>query len=232
MKRRNEDGSLRLLIPAPTHQVEDYFKAHGLAPLPPYILNRRGDRRVDEDLSRYQTIYAKVDGSIAAPTAGLHFDDNLMQEIERSKAQVEFVTLHVGAGTFQPVRVENLDEHQMHKEYVELDQQVVDAIAETRNQGGRVIAIGTTSVRSLESAASSGTLNVYQGDTQLFIRPGFKFNVVDVMLTNFHLPESTLLMLVSAFAGYENIMRAYQHAVKQQNRFFSYGDAMWLEKRK
>jgi len=139
--------------------------------------------------------------------------------------------LHVGAGTFQPVRVENLDEHQMHKEYFELDQQVVDAVEETRSCGGRVIAIGTTSVRSLESAASSGRLQVYQGDTQLFIRPGFKFNVVDVMLTNFHLPESTLLMLVSAFAGYENIMRAYQHAVEQHYRFFSYGDAMWLDKR-
>jgi len=200
----------------------------GHMPLPPYITREDGN----DDESRYQTVYAEKTGAVAAPTAGLHFTEELMKGLSDKGVRSVFVTLHVGAGTFQPVRVHNLDEHQMHEEYVELDQQVVDAVAETRKRGGRVIAIGTTSVRSLESAASSGTLQTYQGDTRLFIRPGFRFNVVDVMLTNFHLPESTLLMLVSAFAGYENIMQAYQHAVKQQYRFFSYGDAMWIEKRK
>jgi len=199
----------------------------GHMPLPPYITREGGN----DDQSRYQTVYAEKTGAVAAPTAGLHFTDQMLEKLSDKGVRSAFVTLHVGAGTFQPVRVENLDEHQMHKEYFELDQQVVDAVEETRSCGGRVIAIGTTSVRSLESAASSGRLQVYQGDTQLFIRPGFKFNVVDVMLTNFHLPESTLLMLVSAFAGYENIMRAYQHAVEQHYRFFSYGDAMWLDKR-
>ena len=199
----------------------------GHMPLPPYITREDGN----DDQSRYQTVYAEKTGAVAAPTAGLHFTDQMLEKLSDKGVRSAFVTLHVGAGTFQPVRVENLDEHQMHKEYFELDQQVVDAVEETRSCGGRVIAIGTTSVRSLESAASSGRLQVYQGDTQLFIRPGFKFNVVDVMLTNFHLPESTLLMLVSAFAGYENIMRAYQHAVEQHYRFFSYGDAMWLDKR-
>ena len=200
----------------------------GHMPLPPYITREDGN----DDQSRYQTVYAEKTGAVAAPTAGLHFTDEMLQSLSDKGVRSVFVTLHVGAGTFQPVRVENLDEHQMHEEYVELDKQVVDAVAETRKRGGRVIAIGTTSVRSLESAAISGTLKTYEGDTQLFIRPGFQFNVVDVMLTNFHLPESTLLMLVSAFAGYENIMRAYQHAVKQHYRFFSYGDAMWIEKRK
>jgi S-adenosylmethionine:tRNA ribosyltransferase-isomerase len=199
----------------------------GHMPLPPYITRQDGN----DDQSRYQTVYAEKTGAVAAPTAGLHFTDEMLEKLNDKGVRSVFVTLHVGAGTFQPVRVDNLDEHQMHKEYVELDQVVVDAVQEIRNRGGRVIAIGTTSVRSLESAAITGTLQVYQGDTQLFIRPGFKFNVVDVMLTNFHLPESTLLMLVSAFAGYENIMQAYQHAVEQQYRFFSYGDAMWLEKR-
>lgn len=200
----------------------------GHMPLPPYITREDGN----DDLSRYQTVYAEKNGAVAAPTAGLHFTDELLKSLADKGVRSVFVTLHVGAGTFQPVRVDNLDEHQMHEEYVELDQQVVDAVAETRQLGGRVIAVGTTSVRSLESAASSGTLQTYRGDTRLFIRPGFRFNVVDVMLTNFHLPESTLLMLVSAFAGYDNIMQAYQHAVKQQYRFFSYGDAMWIEKRK
>jgi len=199
----------------------------GHMPLPPYITREDGS----DDESRYQTVYAEKTGAVAAPTAGLHFTDEMLQGLSDKGVRSVFVTLHVGAGTFQPVRVDNLDEHQMHEEYVELGQQVVDAVAETRKLGGRVIAIGTTSVRSLESAASSGTLQTYQGDTQLFIRPGFQFNVVDVMLTNFHLPESTLLMLVSAFAGYENIMQAYRHAVKHQYRFFSYGDAMWIEKR-
>ena len=199
----------------------------GHMPLPPYIT--RQDE--DDDLSRYQTVYAEKTGAVAAPTAGLHFTDEMLEKLSEKGVRKAFVTLHVGAGTFQPVRVENLDEHEMHKEYVELDQEVVDAVTDTRKRGGRVIAIGTTSVRSLESAAITGKIDTYFGDTQLFIRPGFRFNVVDVMLTNFHLPESTLMMLVSAFAGYDNIMKAYKHAVEQQYRFFSYGDAMWLEKK-
>ena len=199
----------------------------GHMPLPPYISRQDGD----DDQSRYQTVYAEKTGAVAAPTAGLHFTEDMLQLLADKGVGSTFVTLHVGAGTFQPVRVDDVDEHQMHKEYVELDQAVVDAVQETRERGGRVIAIGTTSVRSLESAAADGTLKPYQGDTQLFIRPGFQFNVVNVMLTNFHLPESTLLMLVSAFAGYENIMQAYQHAVEQQYRFFSYGDAMWLDRK-
>ena len=204
------------------------MKTVGHIPLPPYI--SRNDEQ--DDASRYQTVYADKEGAVAAPTAGLHFTDEMLNRIREKGIQTAFVTLHVGAGTFQPVRVDNLDEHEMHKEYVELDQQVVDAVAKTKSRGGRIIAVGTTSVRSLESAAhKTGKLEVFTGDTQLFIRPGFEFNVVDAMLTNFHLPESTLLMLVSAFAGYENIMQAYSHAVKERYRFFSYGDAMWLTKR-
>ncbi len=200
----------------------------GHMPLPPYIT--REDKL--DDGSRYQTVYAEKTGAVAAPTAGLHFTDEMLEKIQLKGIQTAFVTLHVGAGTFQPVRVDDLDEHEMHKEYVELGQDVVDAVQDCRSRGGRVIAVGTTSVRSLESAAlATGKLAVFSGDTQLFIRPGFHFNVVDAMLTNFHLPESTLLMLVSAFAGYENIMRAYQHAVEEHYRFFSYGDAMWLTRK-
>lgn len=199
----------------------------GHMPLPPYI--SRQDE--DTDVSRYQTVYAEKTGAVAAPTAGLHFTEDMFDKIADEGIRKVFVTLHVGAGTFQPVRSENLDEHEMHREYVEVSQEVVDAVLETREQGGRVIAIGTTSVRSLESAASTGDIQSFFGDTRLFIRPGYKFKVVDAMLTNFHLPESTLLMLVSAFAGYDNIMKAYRHAVEQQYRFFSYGDAMWLDKK-
>ena len=200
----------------------------GHIPLPPYIT--REDEQ--DDGSRYQTVYAEKTGAVAAPTAGLHFTESMLEQIRAKGVRSAYVTLHVGAGTFQPVRTDDLDEHEMHKEFVELGQDVVDAVKETREQGGRVIAIGTTSVRSLESAAqATGKLAVFSGDTQLFIRPGFRFNVVDAMLTNFHLPESTLLMLVSAFSGYENIMRAYRHAVKEHYRFFSYGDAMWLSRR-
>ncbi len=198
----------------------------GHMPLPPYI------ERSDEvsDMERYQTVYAQTPGAVAAPTAGLHFTEDMMQQLRQQGVNMAFVTLHVGAGTFQPVRVENLDEHQMHREYAEVSAEVVAQVEQTRAAGGRVIAVGTTSVRSLESAAASGTLEPMYDDTQLFIRPGYQFNVVDVLITNFHLPQSTLLMLVSAFAGYEHIRQAYAHAVQQQYRFFSYGDAMWLER--
>jgi S-adenosylmethionine:tRNA ribosyltransferase-isomerase len=196
----------------------------GHIPLPPYI-TRADDKN---DFSRYQTVFALQEGAVAAPTAGLHFDEAIMANIQAKGIKQAFVTLHVGSGTFQPVRVENLAEHIMHKEYFAVSQQTVDAVAETRANGGRVIAIGTTAVRALESASKSGELIAGFGDTDLFITPGYQFKSVDAMLTNFHLPESTLLMLVSAFAGYENIMAAYQYAITEKYRFFSYGDAMFL----
>lgn len=196
----------------------------GHIPLPPYI-TREDD---DSDFTRYQTVFAKEVGAVAAPTAGLHFDQVMMEKIEAKNVQTAFVTLHVGSGTFQPVRVENLSEHLMHKEYFAVLPETVAAVAQARARGGRVIAIGTTAVRALESASSSGQLVAGFGDTDLFITPGYQFKSIDAMLTNFHLPESTLLMLVSAFAGYESIMNAYSHAIDHSYRFFSYGDAMFL----
>lgn len=198
---------------------------HGHLPLPPYI--RCEDNELDRE--RYQTVYAQHAGAVAAPTAGLHFDQPLLDALQAKGIQFTEVTLHVGAGTFQPVRVENLDQHQMHSEWLQVSQQVCTQIAQTKAQGGQVVAVGTTSVRSLETAAASGELMPYTGDTNLFIRPGYQFNVVDALITNFHLPCSTLLMLVAAFAGYENIMQAYRYAVQQEYRFFSYGDAMLLQ---
>ena len=196
----------------------------GHIPLPPYI--SRADNEID--FSRYQTVFAQQEGAVAAPTAGLHFDEVTMAKVQEKGVKQTFVTLHVGSGTFQPVRVENLAEHLMHKEYFAVSQQAVNAVLETRSKGGRVIAIGTTAVRALESASKTGELTAGFGDTELFITPGYQFKSVDAMLTNFHLPESTLLMLICAFAGYENIMTAYQHAIAQKYRFFSYGDAMFL----
>jgi S-adenosylmethionine:tRNA ribosyltransferase-isomerase len=207
--------------------VIDLLETHGHVPLPPYI--RREDQL--QDKSRYQTVYAKVPGAVAAPTAGLHFDEELVAHIQQQGVHTAFVTLHVGAGTFQPMRVEEINQHQMHAEYVEVSQSVCDQIAAAKSKGGRVIAVGTTSVRCLETAASNGQIQAYKGDTDIFIKPGTKFHVVDAMVTNFHLPESTLLMLVCAFAGYEQVMHAYQHAIKQQYRFFSYGDAMFITKK-
>ncbi len=196
----------------------------GHIPLPPYI--QRDDNAMD--ISRYQTVFAQQQGAVAAPTAGLHFDVATMTALQQQGIATAFVTLHVGSGTFQPVRVENLAEHIMHKEYFAVSSQVVTAVNDAKQRGGRVIAIGTTAVRALESAAQQGALQAMVGETDLFITPGYAFKVVDAMLTNFHLPESTLLMLVSAFAGYETVMQAYQHAITQQYRFFSYGDAMFL----
>jgi S-adenosylmethionine:tRNA ribosyltransferase-isomerase len=196
----------------------------GHMPLPPYI-----DREdTQEDKTRYQTVYADQPGAVAAPTAGLHFDDQLLADIQAKGADLAFVTLHVGAGTFQPVRVENIVEHKMHSEWLEVSDSVCQQVRATKARGGKVFAVGTTSVRSLETASSSGEIAPYQGDTDIFIYPGYKFKVVDRLLTNFHLSESTLLMLVSAFAGYTPIMKAYQQAVSQRYRFFSYGDAMLL----
>jgi len=173
-------------------------------------------------------VFAREAGAVAAPTAGLHFDVAMLNKIKTKGVQTSFVTLHVGSGTFQPVRVENLSEHLMHKEYFAVSQATVNAVRQARERGGRIIAIGTTAVRALESASKSGQLEPGFGDTDLFITPGYQFRSVDAMLTNFHLPESTLLMLVSAFAGYDSIMNAYQHAIDQSYRFFSYGDAMFL----
>lgn len=201
--------------------------AHGHMPLPPYI--ERADE--EDDQQRYQTVYAKHPGAVAAPTAGLHFDESLLNRLLNKGVKSAFVTLHVGAGTFQPVRVENIEDHHMHSEYIDVDAMVIEQIQQTKARGGRVIAVGTTSVRSLESAAMQGELAEFHGDSQIFIYPGYEFKVVDAMITNFHLPQSTLLMLVSAFAGYKNIMQAYRHAVEEKYRFFSYGDAMLLEKR-
>jgi S-adenosylmethionine:tRNA ribosyltransferase-isomerase len=204
----------------------------GHMPLPPYI--DRPDE--DADKERYQTVYNEKPGAVAAPTAGLHFDEPLLKKIKDKGVDFAYVTLHVGAGTFQPVRVDNILEHHMHAEYVEVSQEVVDAIAATKARGGRVIAVGTTSVRSLESAAQSALKNgtelvPYFDDTEIFIYPGYQYQLIDCLITNFHLPESTLIMLVSAFAGYDNVMSAYQHAVTEQYRFFSYGDAMFINRR-
>lgn len=200
----------------------------GHIPLPPYI--DRPDELQDKE--NYQTVYSTVPGAVAAPTAGLHFDDALLNQLQEKGIESAFVTLHVGAGTFQPVRVTDIKTHQMHSEYADVPERVVQAVKACKARGNRVVAVGTTSVRALESAAlAQGTLKAFQGDTAIFIYPGFHFNVVDALITNFHLPESTLLMLVSAFAGYENTLNAYKYAVDAQFRFFSYGDAMWITKK-
>lgn len=198
----------------------------GHMPLPPYI--DRPDN--DEDKARYQTVYHAKPGAVAAPTAGLHFDQPLLDKLAAKGIEFAYITLHVGAGTFQPVRVDNVLQHKMHAEYIDVPQQVVDAVAACKARGNRVVAVGTTSVRSLESAAQQGggELVTYQGDTQIFIYPGYQFKVVDALVTNFHLPESTLIMLVSAFSSRENVMNAYQTAIAQQYRFYSYGDAMFI----
>ena len=195
--------------------------AHGHVPLPPYVTHAD----TAEDESRYQTVFAKNPGAVAAPTAALHFDDALLAAIDARGARRACVTLHVGAGTFQPVKTESLANHVMHRERYHVPPETVQAIADCRARGGRVVAVGTTSVRTLESWAASGEPS---GDTGIFITPGFDLKVVDALITNFHLPRSTLMMLVSAFAGYERVMALYAHAVQQRYRFFSYGDAMWL----
>jgi S-adenosylmethionine:tRNA ribosyltransferase-isomerase len=200
------------------------LERHGHVPLPPYI--DRADEALDRE--RYQTVYAREPGAVAAPTAGLHFDDALLDALKQRGVERAFVTLHVGAGTFQPVRADDVREHRMHAEYAVVPESVCAAVAATRKRGGRVVAVGTTAVRSLETAAGDGTCVPFSGDTRLFIYPGFRFHAVDAIITNFHLPESTLLMLVSAFAGRDHVLAAYRHAVAERYRFFSYGDAMFL----
>ncbi|WGE53753.1 tRNA preQ1(34) S-adenosylmethionine ribosyltransferase-isomerase QueA [Actinobacillus equuli] len=209
----------------------DLLQQAGHMPLPPYI--DRPDE--DADQERYQTVYSKVLGAVAAPTAGLHFDTPTLEKLKAKGVNIAFVTLHVGAGTFQPVRVDNILDHKMHAEYAEVSQEVVDQILATKAAGKRVIAVGTTSVRSIESAAQAAEqegklIAPFFSDTSIFLYPGKAFRIVDALVTNFHLPESTLIMLVSAFAGYRNTMKAYQHAVEAKYRFFSYGDAMFISK--
>lgn len=204
----------------------EYLEQVGHMPLPPYIV--REDEA--EDTERYQTVYAQRTGAVAAPTAGLHFDNALLDTLESAGIGQAFVTLHVGAGTFQPVRAESIQDHFMHAEQFEVSAEVCRRIEETRARNGRVIAVGTTVVRSLETAAANGTLQPFTGETNLFIAPGYRFRCIDALITNFHLPRSSLLMLVCAFGGYERVMRAYQHAVWRRYRFFSYGDAMFIEK--
>jgi len=206
----------------------DILSRHGEVPLPPYISH--GPQEHDE--GRYQTVYARVPGAVAAPTAGLHFDEPVLAALEAKGVDRAFVTLHVGAGTFQPVRVEDLSQHVMHAEWYSVPQATVDAVTKARAAKGRIVAVGTTAMRALESAAAGGADGPVAGtaETKLFVVPGYRFRVVDRLLTNFHLPRSTLLMLVSAFAGVEPIRRAYAHAVAQRYRFFSYGDAMLLER--
>ncbi|OUS24855.1 tRNA preQ1(34) S-adenosylmethionine ribosyltransferase-isomerase QueA [Gammaproteobacteria bacterium 45_16_T64] len=196
----------------------------GHMPLPPYI------DREDElsDATRYQTVYAEQPGAVAAPTAGLHFDDEMLARLDAKGIERAFVTLHVGAGTFQPVKADDIRDHEMHSEWLEVTDEVVQQVKDAKARGGRVIAVGTTSVRCLESAAKDGEIKPYRGDTNIFIFPGYEFAVIDGLLTNFHLPESTLIMLVSALAGRDPVLKAYQHAVTEQYRFFSYGDAMFV----
>ena len=222
------EGDFYLLELAGQDDVLTLLERHGHIPLPPYIT--RPDTQADRE--RYQTVFARQPGAVAAPTAGLHFDVAFLEQLRAQGIETAQVTLHVGAGTFQPLRVEHLDAHVMHAEWVEVNARTCERIAQTKARGGRVVAVGTTVVRSLETAARNAVLQPYTGDTRLFITPGFEFHVVDALITNFHLPESTLLMLVCAFAGYAPVLQAYRHAVDQRYRFFSYGDAMYLERAK
>ena len=219
--RDGEFYLLRLHVPG---QLQDWLEHAGRLPLPPYIT-----RDVENaDKQRYQTVFAQEAGAVAAPTAGLHFDEPLLQRLREKGVQVGYVTLHVGAGTFQPVRVEDIAEHTMHSERLHVDAGLVEQVRATRAAGGRVIGVGTTVVRALESATTDGVLAPYAGETRIFITPGYRITAVDAMVTNFHLPESTLLMMISAFAGRERVFEAYAQAIALRYRFFSYGDAMLL----
>ncbi len=218
------EGALFCLTFDSEQPLMQLLDQYGHLPLPPYI--DRADEATDKE--RYQTVYAQNPGAVAAPTAGLHFDTALLDEIRQRGVNTTFVTLHVGAGTFQPVKTDRLDEHVMHSEWLDVSETVAEQVHQTQAQGGRVIAVGTTSVRCLETASQNGEIQAYQGETNIFIYPGYEWRCVDMLITNFHLPESTLLMLVSSFAGHQPILRAYQAAVAARYRFFSYGDAMLL----
>ena len=223
-----KDNLFTLCISSPEITVDDLLNQYGHMPLPPYI------DRPDSDIDRihYQTIYASRSGAVAAPTAGLHFTDGLFAKLRLKKIDHVFLTLHIGAGTFQPVRTADIKQHKMHSEYVTVTEEVVKKIKNTKQNGGRVIAVGTTTVRGLESVASTGQLQPFEGTTDIFIYPGFKFRVVDLLITNFHLPESTLLMLVCAFAEKRHVLNAYQYAIDNKFRFYSYGDAMLIAKKR
>lgn len=223
MTRQDDLFLLEIRSPTPAIELIDQY---GSLPLPPYISHKADGH----DEERYQTVFAREPGAVAAPTAGLHFDDAMMDRLQAAGIAIAYVTLHVGAGTFQPVRVDNIHEHKMHSELYSVSQATVDAIQHAQAKGGKVTAVGTTALRALESAARSGELQGGSGETDIFITPGYRFQVVERLLTNFHLPKSTLLMLVSAFAGTENIKNAYQHAIEAKYRFFSYGDAMLIER--
>ena len=227
--RENEFWRLQLIASARSNDNWlDVLLESGHVPLPPYIQRdlSSGDR--PEDQERYQTVYAQVPGAVAAPTAGLHFDQALFDRLDEKGIGRAFCTLHVGAGTFQPVRVDEVEDHQMHPEWLHVDRALVKRIQAVKAVGKRVVAVGTTSVRALETAAATGELKPMTGESRLFIYPGYRFNVIDAMITNFHLPGSTLMMLISAFANREHVLNAYQHAIEQRYRFFSYGDAMWI----
>lgn len=227
---QGREGALFKLYFDDPRPVLELLESHGHMPLPPYI--DRPDE--DSDKERYQTVYNRKPGAVAAPTAGLHFDQKILQQLQDKGVEFAYVTLHVGAGTFQPVRVDSIEEHIMHSEYAEVSEQTIAAIEATKARGGKIVAVGTTSVRSLESmakASKGGALQPFFAETDIFIYPGYQFELVDAMVTNFHLPESTLLMLVSAFASRDIMLNAYQQAVAHQYRFFSYGDAMFLHSR-
>ena len=221
---RGREGEFFILAFPPTTDLMNLLEEIGHMPLPPYI--KREDELLDKE--RYQTVYSERQGAVAAPTAGLHFDKTILADIAARGINTAKVTLHVGAGTFQPVRSENIAEHRMHSEYLEVDTEVCEKVRACRAGGGRVIAVGTTTVRCLETASSTGVILPYQGDTNIFIYPGYEFKSVDGLLTNFHLPESTLIMLVSAFAGREHVLAAYHEAINKGYRFYSYGDAMFI----
>ncbi len=224
VESRQED--LFLLRIDSDRPILDLLDQYGALPLPPYITHT-ADETDDE---RYQTVYAKIPGAVAAPTAGLHFDEAMLKRLQDKGVHVAYVTLHVGAGTFQPVRVDNIHEHKMHSELYSVPEETVALIQATKAAGKKITAVGTTALRALESAAQSGEIKAGNGDTNIFITPGYQFKVVERLLTNFHLPKSTLMMLVSAFAGADNIKHAYQHAIEEKYRFFSYGDAMLIER--
>jgi len=222
--RKGEFFHLRF---ASSEDVLILLERHGRIPLPPYIVRESGDN----DEQRYQTVFALKDGAVAAPTAGLHFNEEMLQALRNKGVSLAYITLHVGAGTFQPVRTDRIHEHAMHSERYEIPQETVDAIATARAAGGRVVAVGTTSLRALESASIDGNLQPGWNETNIFIIPGYRFKVVDVLITNFHLPRSTLLMLVCAFGGMKEMLAAYRHAVAKEYQFFSYGDAMLIERK-
>ena len=226
---KGRDNSFFIIESNQKGSLFEWFEKVGHMPLPPYI--ERSDEQ--QDMDRYQTVFAEHQGAVAAPTAGLHYDESLLEKIKVKGVSIHTITLHVGAGTYQPVRVDSIDDHVMHSEYIEVNKTVCDAIINAKESRNKIVAVGTTVVRSLETAANAAQENLiepFTGDTDIFIFPGYEFKVIDALQTNFHLPESTLLMLVSAFAGYDKIMTAYHYAIEQQYRFFSYGDAMYLER--